>query len=588
MKKKVDLPSGAELYRRLLAYVWPYKGAFFISVLAMVALATTDPLFAGLLKPIMDGGFVQRDPEFISLIPLLIVALFVVRGVAGFAAEYGMNWVGRKVIYDMRNQTFHNVIHLPTTYFSTHSSATLVSKLIYDVEQVAAAATTALTTVVKDGVSAIGLLGWMVYLNWKLTAFFLIIGPAIALFIRFMSRRFRVLSARIQDTVGAIAHVSKEAIQGERVLKVFGGHAYELAAFAEANKQNRNQAMKKAVVSSAGVPVVQMLGAVVLAGIVYIATAQSALGGVSVGEFVSYLGAVLLMMPPIRRLTKVNEIIQTGLAAAHSVFSLIDEQPETDSGKTRIKRAKGRVEYRDVCFRYGANKQRVLHDISFRIEPGQTVALVGASGSGKSTIASLLTRFYPVESGAILLDDVDVNDVRLQDLRANLAMVTQETILFDDTIGRNICYGYVGELPRKRLLGAARAAHVLEFVEGMPEGLETMIGERGVRLSGGQRQRIAIARALLKDAPILILDEATSSLDTESERYVQDAMHRLMAERTTLVIAHRLSTIEHAHQILVMKRGRIVETGTHQELIRLNGVYTRLHRTQFAEERSVN
>jgi subfamily B ATP-binding cassette protein MsbA len=575
-------PDSGRPYRRLLGYSWPYRGVFLIAVLGMVGLASTDAAFAALMRDVLDGGFVARDQEFIRKIPWLIVGLFFIRGTAGFLGTYCMRWVGRRVIFDIRQQMFGGLIHLPTSYYDAHASATLVSKLIYDVEQVADAATNAVTTIVKDGATVLALLGWLLWLNWKLTITFFLLAPFLALFVKLISNRLRTVSRNIQASVGGIADVAKEAIQGHRVVKAFGGHEYESRNFHKANNKNRGQAMKKATVAAASVPVMELMGAIALSLIIYLATQPVAGDMITVGTFVSYMTALLLLMGPARRLTKVNEPVQTGLAAAQSVFAVIDEPREEDRGEQHLGRARGLIEYEHVEFHYGSAHKGVLHDISFRIEPGQTVALVGASGSGKSSIAGLLPRFYQVEQGAIRIDGININDVRLHELRKNISIVTQETTLFNDTIRNNITYG-CPDRSEQAVRDAATAAHVLEFAEQMADGLETVVGEHGVLLSGGQRQRIAIARALYKDAPILILDEATSSLDSESERQVQDAINNLISNRTTLVIAHRLSTIEHADRILVIKHGRIVESGAHRELLGADGVYARLYQTQFAQ-----
>ncbi len=567
-----------QLYRRLLSYSWLYKNRFLLAIVGMVATAISDAGLAALMKPMIDGGFVQRDPSSIRYVPLILVALFLARGAASFTAEYLMNWVGRRVVFDIRNQMFSRLIHLPSTYFDHHSSGTLVSKLIYDVEQVAATATRTLTTIVQDNVTVIALFSWMLWLNWKLTLSFVVLIPLVGLLIKTMSRRFRRTSRGIQESVGTITHVAQEAIAGHRVIKTFGGHEHERATFLHANENNRRQAMKKAAVAASGIPLIQMVAAFAVAGVVFLALQEKQ----SAGSFVSYIGTMMMMMAPIKRLTQVNETIQTGLTAAQSVFGLIDETAERDNGHIEQARVNGRIEYHHVHFDYPQSQRPTLTDVSFVVEPGQTLALVGASGSGKSTIASLLPRFYSPSSGTILLDGIDINDFKLKNLRSHIAIVTQETMLFDDSVRNNIAYG-LDAVTEAALLAAADAANVTEFVRTMPQGFDTMVGEKGVRLSGGQRQRIAIARALLKNTPILILDEATSALDTASERLVQAAMQRLMQNRTTLVIAHRLSTIESADRILVLQNGSVIESGTHAELIAHGAAYANLHRLQFNE-----
>jgi len=575
--------SSLRLYRRLMTYVWPHKWVFLASILGMAVVSATEGGFAWMMKPLIDGGFVKNDAASIRYIPIFIIGIFVARGLFGFMAGYATNWVGRQVIFEIRSRMFTRLVHLPSRFYDAHSSGILISKLIYDVEQVMQAATKAFTSLVKDSLSLAILLGWMLYLNWQLTLLFVLLAPVIAVSVRAISLRFRKTARQIQQSMGEITHVVQEAIEGQRVVKTFCAQPAEIRAFDQVNARNLRQAMKKAIAAAINVPVIELLAAVGVATAIYFAMQQSTAGRLTAGEFTSYITAMGLMMPAIKRLSMVNEVIQTGLAAAQSVFGLMDETPEADPGTRELATVRGEVEYREVSFRYPTSGRPVLDRVSFRIAPGETVALVGASGSGKTTAANLLPRFYMVEEGGIFLDGVNVNDLRLASLRAHIALVSQETVLFDDSIRSNIAYGPEGPIDDARIREAARAAHVLDFAEQMPEGLDTMVGERGVRLSGGQRQRIAIARALYKNAPILVLDEATSALDTESERIVQEAMRTLMKNRTTLVIAHRLSTIENAHRIVVLAAGRIVETGSHAELLERNGVYARLYRLQFSD-----
>jgi subfamily B ATP-binding cassette protein MsbA len=579
----VVVDSGVKIYRRLLAYAWEYKWLLAVAAVGMAVTSATEAGFAWIMKPLIDKGFVHRDPSSIYTIPLGMVGIVLARGVFGYLANISMNLVGRNVIFHLRNDMFARLVRLPSRFYDQNSSGALISKVIFDVEQVMNATTKALSSLVKDTLSLISLMGLLFYHSWKLTIVLVLMAPVLALSIRLISRRFRKSSRLIQQSMGDITHVVQEAIEGQRVVKTFCAQEAETRVFAEVNLRNQNQALKKARTSALNVPVVELLATIGVAIAVVVAIHEANIGQMGAGTFVSAITAMMLMMPAIKRLTQVNEVVQTGIAAAGSVFALMDETPEVDSGTREIDRVVGRVEYRQVGFSYPTTSAPALHDVSFLIEPGQTVALVGASGSGKTTAANLLPRFYAVDQGAVLLDGVNINDLRLNNLRSHIALVSQETVLFDDTIGNNIAYGMDSDVDEARLADAARAAFVLDFVERLPDGLNTMVGERGVRLSGGQRQRIAIARALYKNAPILILDEATSSLDAESERYVQAAMQKLMENRTTLVIAHRLSTIENAHRIVVLDRGRVMETGTHQDLMERNGVYARLYRIQFSE-----
>ncbi len=578
MTPEADTKRDARLYRRLFGYAWPHKSVFLLSVLGALILSATAAGFAALMKPLMDEGLVARQSDVILYIPLALVGLFILRGLGNFLSQYAISWVGRRIIADIRKDMFTHLTRLPCAFYDTHPSGMLNSKLMFDVEQIANAVNNAIFVIIRDGLTVAGLLGLMLYLNWKLTLIFLVLAPISGLLIRAMSRKFRKTALRLQASMGELLQTAQETTEGQRVVKAFGAEAYEARAFEAANEKNRRENMRKTAISSIGVPFIQFIASLALAVAIYAALNMKDL---TAGTFVAFIAAISSMINPSKRLTQVNEVIQTSLAAAQSVFGLLDEPAEPDTGTVELASATGRIEYRDVHFRYPAGAMDALAGVSFTVEPGQTVALVGASGSGKTTCASLLPRFYTVSGGAILLDGVPLNDLKLANLRSHLALVGQETLLFDDTIKNNIAYGAPGAVDEARLLDAARAAHVLEFVERLPTGLDTHVGAKGLRLSGGQRQRIAIARALYKNAPILILDEATSALDTESERYVQDAMRKLMQNRTTLVIAHRLSTVEHADRIVVLAQGRVAETGTHAELLARNGIYAGLYRNQF-------
>jgi len=571
------------LYRRLLAYLAPYKRVFTISVIAMAITALSEAAFAALLKPIMDSGFVDPDARFIAMIPWLVMAVVAVRAVGGFVAQYTMSWVGRQVVLDLRRDVFERMLQLPSKFYDRHSSATLVSKLIYDVEQSATATTDALTLSVRDVLTALALIGWLLYLDSVLTLVFLVAAPLIGFGISRAARRFRKSSESIQDSMTGIAQVAKETVNGHHLVKTYGAQEFEKQSFERANQYNRRQSMRRATVAAAMVPMIVLVMGGALALIIWISVSRTGAEAVTAGTFVSYLTAVMMLMAPLKRLARINEKIQAGIAAAHSMFSVLDAEPEQDEGAGRIERARGEIEFDNVSFTFEESEFPAVHDISFSVSPGQRAALVGPSGSGKSTLVSLLLGFYRPEAGVLRLDGRDIRGLSLASLREQIAIVTQETMLFDGTIRSNIVYGSP-EHSEERLRAAVNAAHVAEFVERLPQGLDTPVGERGARLSGGQRQRIAIARALYKDAPILVLDEATSSLDSMSERLVQQATENLARDRTTIVIAHRLSTVENADRIFVLNEGRLVEQGRHVELVERGGLYTRLYRTQQFEE----
>lgn len=573
--------TGMQLYGRLLSYAIRYKTALVVAVIFIPIAALGEFGLAIITKSMMDDGFVAKNPQTLILIPLSLVGLMLGRGLASFIGQWSISWVGRRIIFDIRNQLFQRLVRLPTTYYDNHPSSSLISKLIYDVEQLAQAATTAIFTIVRDGITVLSLLVWMGFLSWKLTVIFIVVSPIAGSFVRMMSKRLRRASKNIQDSMGSIVKVTQEATAGHKIIKTFTAQDYEAGKFQQENNTNRQQFMKQISILTGGTPVIEFIVSIAVAVVVYVALFESVQGKMSAGEFTSYLSSMMLLLAPAKRLTNTNYVIQGGLAASQSAFSVLDEEPEDDSGTLILDRTEGRVEFRNVCFSYVTSSRPVLNDISFVIEPGTMVALVGASGSGKTTIANLLPRFYPLVDGEIMVDGKNIRDVQLNSLRRQISLISQETILFDDTIANNICYG--NEPEPERLQHAALAAHVLEFSDKMSNGLQTMVGEKGLRLSGGQRQRIAIARAIYKDAPILIMDEATSALDTESERHVQDALEGLTRNRTTLVIAHRLSTVEKADQIIVMADGCIVEQGTHQQLISLGGTYSRLYQLQFAD-----
>ena len=573
--------TSTQLYFRLLRYVKPYRGAFTLAIVGMILVALTEPALPAILKPLLDGTFVEKDQRIMTWTPLIIVAIFIVRGIADYIAHFCINWVGNRVVLDLRNDMFGKLLELPAPYYDNHPAGNLMSKVTFDVTQVTTAATNVLTVVLRDGVAALGLLGWMFWLNWKLTLLSLVMTPAIILVVRAISHRLRRSSRDLQRSMGDVTQVLQETIEGHKVVKLFGGREYEARRFdGEANRVRR-YLMKQAAAAAASVPLVQLIAAIALAVIVWLATEQSSANQITVGGFVSFITAMLMLNAPLKRVTSVNEPLQRGLAAAESVFALIDEAGEPDKGHVELDRARGALTFERVTFAYPGSERMAVRDIDLVIAPGETVALVGPSGSGKTTLANLVPRFYQPTSGRITLDGHDLSTLTLRSLRSNIALVSQDVVLFNDTVAANIAYGMVERVSEADIVAAARAAHALEFIEQMPQGLQTLVGENGVRLSGGQRQRLAIARALLKNAPILVLDEATSALDSESERHIQAALEALMKGRTTIVIAHRLSTVEGADRIVVLERGAIAESGTHADLLAAGGLYARLYRTQF-------
>jgi len=572
--------SSRELYVRLLGHVKLYWRQFAAALLATALLGLSDAGVAALLKPLLDGTFVEKDPDSMFMTLVALVCLFLMRGAMSFGSSVAFEWVSGKLVYDLRRLMFERILSLPTPYFDANSTGNVVNKVTFNVSQVTTAATRVLVTLVKDSLSIIGLIGWMLYLNWQLTLTVFILIPAIAIVVRLVAVRLRRISRELQSTMGDMTHALEEGVRGHKVIKVFGGQPSEKRRFDKLANWVRRYNLKMKVAGSANVPVVEGVGALML--VILISSADQ----MSVGGFVSFLTAMGLLFPPVKRLTGINQPLQRGLAAAESVFGLIDEQPEQDAGRQEINRATGELELRDVTFRYNQAAANALTNVSFMVKPGSTVALVGPSGGGKTTIANLVPRFYNPTEGQILLDGVDIQELTLSSLRENLSYVGQDPTLFNDTISANIAFGQQEQVPGDELERIAKAAHALNFIQNLPDGFDTQVGEDGVRLSGGQRQRIAIARALLKDAPILILDEATSALDTESERHVQAALRTLTENRTTLVIAHRLSTIEHADLILVIKEGGIVETGTHAELLEAGGEYSKLYRNQFLSQKA--
>ena len=574
--------SSRELYVRLLRHVWPYRAALAAGIVAMVVGGLADAAVVKLTRPLVNQLFVERNRELAILLPLGIVAVFFVSGLASFTSGYCSQWVSQKVILDLRREMFAKVLRLPPAYFDNVPTAQLVTKFTFDVNNLTAASTSVLTVLVRDSVTVAALMAVLLWSNWKLTIIAFVVIPPIALAVRIFSRRLRQMSREGQRAVGGVAEVLDEAIANQRVVRIFGGQAYEGERFDHASQKIRRFAMKQATAAAATVPVTQLFVACAVAAIVYFAAGQAFAGTTDVGGFVEFIGATGLLLQPLKRLTGINEQLQKGLAACESVFSLVDEAPEEDRGTTALGRAQGAIRFHDVSLTYRDTSRPALDRVSLDIRPGETVALVGPSGSGKSSLIHLLPRFYHPDSGRITLDGHDLESLTLESLRRQISLVSQSVVLFNDTVAANIAYGRAEKTDEADIVRAAEAAHAMEFIRALPQGLHTEIGENGAKLSGGQRQRIAIARAILKDAPILLLDEATSALDTESERAVQAALEALMRGRTTIVIAHRLSTIEKADRIVVLAQGRIMEVGSHGDLVSAGGMYAGLHRLQFA------
>ncbi|MBI2993573.1 MAG: lipid A export permease/ATP-binding protein MsbA [Gammaproteobacteria bacterium] len=571
--------SDLSLYRRLLAYVAPYWRTFLVSLAGMLVLAATAPAVAALLKPILDDALIGRDPEMIVRIPVYLIMLFTLRAAASYISMLSLAWVSSRVIMDLRAAMFGKLLTFPSEYHDRHSAGGVISRFTYDVTQIKQAATEAITVVFRDSLYVAGLVGWMFYVNWQMTLVAAISAPFIVATVNALRARLRAMNRRVQDSMADIHQSLGEAIDGHRIVKLYGGQEQEAARFGEIINANRRFSMKAAAAAVAGSPAVEIITALALAAIVLIAGRQAMAGTLSVGSFVSFFGATAMVLPPLKRLVRINEHIQRGLAACESVFGLLDEPSEGDTGVIELGAVGGEIAIRGLDFQYDAGARSALHGIDLQIRPGETVALVGASGSGKTTLAHLLARFYVAGPGRIFIDGRDIHEITLASLRSAIGLVSQDIVLFNDSVRNNIAYGARRSASDAEVVAAAEAAHAMEFIRTLPEGLKTRIGDRGALLSGGQRQRIALARALLKDAPILILDEATSALDLESERQIQLALEKIRGRRTCIVIAHRSSTIAAADRVIVLDRGVIAQIGTAAELLKRDGPFARLHRS---------
>mgnify|MGYP000367266751 CR=1 FL=1 len=578
---KINVSDSFKLYKRLWSYMSVYWKKFLISIAAMAISAATEPAFARMMKPLIDKGFIDQNKTAIILTPLAVVAIFLVRGTASYVNEYTTNWLSGSIVEKMRNMMFDRLLKLPVQYYDDNNSGRILSRIVFDVTQITEAGFNVITVTFKDGITIIGLLGLLFYTDWHLTLFCFFTLPFVLVLVRFLAYKLRKLSHHNQLQYGEMTQIITEAVQGQKVVKLFGGQNYENSRFGTSVNAIKGNNVKQAATSSLNSGLSQFLVSCALAMILYFAASRSKQNNFTAGDFVSFITAMIMIFAPMKRITSVTQSLQKGLTAAESVFGFLDNSEEIDVGTSELNGVKQSIQFKNVIFKYPSSENNVLDNITLDINVGQTVALVGSSGSGKTTLANMIPRFYNVNKGEILIDGNNIQDIKLVSLRDNIALVSQDVVLFNDTVFNNIAYGTNGaKYNLEDVIQAANLANALEFIEELPQGFDTMIGENGTRLSGGQKQRLAIARALLKNAPILILDEATSALDNQSEKLVQEALDRLMKNRTTIVIAHRLSTVRHASKIVVMERGCIVETGVHDELLSKGGTYASLYNVQ--------
>jgi subfamily B ATP-binding cassette protein MsbA len=574
---KVTLTEFKKIYSRIFSYALKYKWTLSISILSLIILALTNTGFLALIKKITDEGFVEQASNSSILLPIALVILMTIRALSGFVSGYSMRWVSRKIVEDLRFDAFKRLMALPVTYFDSHASGNIVSKLTYETEQLSFVATKVALESIRESLTIVGIVSYMLYLDWMLTLVFGLMAPLMAFYLKLVSPKLRKAGSEVQTTMGDMTSASEEAISGQRIVKIFESSFFEFKKFAEIVIRNRKMQTKLAQLSGTNSFVIEVLASISLALVVYYSV-----GRFTPGEFAAFVGGLLMLISPIKKLTGINEQIQIGIAAALSIFSVMDEEKEVDTVKNKLKKITGDIEFKNVTFSYEKTKKYVLKNINLQIKPGEKIALVGKSGGGKTSLVNLIPRFYDLDSGSILIDKTNITDIKLNDLRHHLSLVSQDTILFNDTIYNNIAYGSLKNTDSKKVKQAAKAANALEFINKLPDGFNHKIGDRGVLLSGGQKQRIAIARAILKNAPILLLDEATSALDSESEKLVQQALDNLMNGRTSIVIAHRLSTVRNADRIVVINDGEILEVGTHEKLLKSKKYYYRLYQKGFS------